>query len=62
MELAQTYDYLSDVELDVGLRELLLLIQQLVQVTSINVRHDEVQTNISLEEVLHPAQERVLCL
>ena len=42
MELADSYNNLSDVKPDNVLGELLMLLKQTVQVTSFDVRHDKV--------------------
>ena len=57
MQIAETQNHLSDVKLNLRLTESFLVLKYFVQLASLEVRHDEVQPQFSLEKVVHAAQE-----
>ena len=60
MKVADSKNYLGSVELDDVLWEPLLALEHLVQLSSSNEGHDEVQAELRLEEVVHAHQEWVV--
>ena len=60
MKVADGQDNLGSVELDNVLWESLLALEHLVQLSSSNEGHDEVQAELRLEEVVHAHQEWVV--
>ena len=62
VQLSDANDDLCGVKFNNILIKSLLLLENLVQLTAINERHDEVETGIRLEQVLHTAEEGVISL
>ena len=62
VQLSYAQHDLSDVELDNDLVKFLIFAQVGIHVATRDVRHDEVETGVGLEEVLHPAKVLVLRL
>ena len=60
MKVADSKNYLGSVELDDVLWEPLLALEHLVQLSSSNEGHDEVQAELRLKEVVHAHQEWVV--
>ena len=62
VQLTNGDDNLSSIELDLGLRESLVLLKDLVQLSSIDEWHDKVQSRLRLEKIIHTAQEWMVSL
>ena len=62
VQLSDANDDLCGIKLNNILIKSLLLLENLVQLTAINERHDEVETGVRLEQVLHTAEEGVISL
>ena len=62
VELADGDNDLSGVELDNALVEALLFLENLVEFTTVDEGHDEVETGFRLEKVVHSTEERMISL
>ena len=57
MQFSNADNDLRRIKLDHSFREPLLLLENLVELTSVNKWHHKVETSVRLEHVLHAAQE-----
>lgn len=60
VEVADCHYDLERIELDHGLWQTLLSLENLVQLTATDERHDKVESRLRLEQVLHPNEEGVI--
>jgi len=62
MQVSNCYDHLSRVKLNAVFLESLLALEHLVEFTTTNEWHYEVETKVVLEEVFHADEEGVIAL
>jgi uncharacterized protein YheU (UPF0270 family) len=60
VEITYSHSDLSCVELNYVLREPFLALEDLVELSSSNEGHDEVESELRLEQVVHTYQERMV--
>jgi hypothetical protein len=60
VEITYRHGYLSSVKLDNLLSKSLLFLKHLIKFTSFDERHDKVETELGLEQVVHTYEEWVI--
>ena len=60
VEFANRGDDLGGIKLDYIFFEALFFLENLVELTTIDEGHDEVEANLRLEEIVHSTEERVI--
>jgi len=60
MKVSNSHCDLGGVELDYIFREPLLALEDFVELTTSDERHDKVQSELRLEEIVHANQERMI--
>lgn len=60
MQFSNRDNDLCSIELDDIFTKSLLLLEDLVKLTTVDERHDKVEARLRLEHPLHAAQERVI--